>query len=162
MRRKKSERDEKTFFQQIFKFMSNHAAAVQNLVAFSGIFALCWQEWKKGFSAQVQDTVSINNHTEQDPLSKGLQKNIKSHPSTCKFGCCLPPCITRIIHSPLHAILVFSFSSWLNKSWGYVILANGWNLCTKSCNEGFHPRSTSAGFLGERPNPSQPIVGFQS
>ena len=40
MRRKKSERDEKTFFQQIFKFMSNHAAAVQNLVAFSGIFVL--------------------------------------------------------------------------------------------------------------------------
>ena len=52
MRRKKSERDEKTFFQQIFKFMSNHAAAVQNLVAFSGIFV--WARVKKGIFLNKQ------------------------------------------------------------------------------------------------------------
>ena len=36
MRRKKSEREEKTVFQQIFKFMLSQANAVQNLVPFSG------------------------------------------------------------------------------------------------------------------------------
>ena len=67
MRRKKSERDEKTFFQQIFKFMSNHAAAVQNLVAFSGIFVLA--RAKKGIFLNREGRIA---HFTSELIKSGL------------------------------------------------------------------------------------------
>ena len=78
MRRKKSERDEKTFFQQIFKFMSNHAAAVQNLVAFSGILLVLARVKKGIFSTSTRYRINQQPHRTGSTIKRPAKKHQKS------------------------------------------------------------------------------------